>query len=215
MRLLGNSKKGKWVVGGVCAFAILATASTGLAAWVIGQQGKADGTGNITVSGVQDESCAVALDETADLSVNFGPDSVGNPVVNASGASEEDLAFTIKGTLDYKAGTYNTVKVALAYGEIGSFVPAKIQVPSEFTAVDADDMSKGWEATIDVTDKAFEKEFHFRWGTDFQDGEEFLNPCKYFDGTQGKGYNEAKAALEALGDLNNKTFAFTVTPVAA
>lgn len=215
MRLSGNSKKGKWVVGGVCAFAVLATASTGLAAWVIGQQSKADGSGNITVSGIQDESCAVTLDETADLTVNFGPDSVGNPVVNASGESEEDLAFTIKGTLSYTDGTYNAVKVVLSYGEIGAFVPSKIQVPSEFVAVDDTDANKGWETTIEVTDKAFEKEFHFRWGTDFQNGEEFMNPCKYFDGTEGKGYDEAKTALEALSALNDKTFAFTVAPVAA
>lgn len=35
MSLLGISKKGKWIVGGVALFAVIATASTGLAAWVI------------------------------------------------------------------------------------------------------------------------------------------------------------------------------------
>ena len=50
MSLLSVNKKGKWVVGGVIAFALIATASTGLAAWIVGTQTGANTNGNISLS---------------------------------------------------------------------------------------------------------------------------------------------------------------------
>lgn len=101
-----NNKKGKWIVGGICAFALVATASTGLAAWVIGTQSGDDANGNITVdTTIVDQGVAVTISDASDLSVYFGPDRY-NPTAYVSASSAEDAAkvdleFTIKGTVSW------------------------------------------------------------------------------------------------------------------
>lgn len=206
--MLGLTRKSKWVLGGICAFAVIATTTTGLASWVIGSSTGATENGKITVAGIDNLDCTVTMDKSADLTVNFGPNSQGNEVVNASTAtSEEDLSFTIKGTLDTASSLYTTVKVLLKSDNITSFITdGYIAVPDGFTAV-----TGGWETSIDVADKKFEQTYSFKWGSKFGN----KNPCKYYDNTTGKTKTEAKTALEALNALNGKTFSFTVTPVLA
>lgn len=210
--MLGLTRKSKWVLGGICAFAVIATTTTGLASWVIGSSSSADGSGNITVAGIDNLDCSVTITSTsADLIVNFGPDSKGNEVVNAStDTSEEDLSFTIKGTLVTDSNSYTTVKVLLKSDGIASFITdGYIAVPDGFTAVTGE--NGGWETSINVTNKSFEKTYSFKWGSKFNN----LNPCKYYDNTTGKTKTEAKTALEELNKLNGKTFSFTVTPLLA
>lgn len=210
MSLLIASKKGKWIIGGVCVFALVATASTGLASWVIGQQTSANAEGNITVSTIDDQSCRVTLNEELDLTVIFGPDSQGNKVVNASSSTpEEDLSFTIAGTLDYKTGTYNKVKVELVSSKLNKAVTdGYVVVPTELTLKES--TTNTWEGEITVNgDKTFSKAYSFKWGTAFGG----INPCKYYDGTKDKTYTEAKTALEALKALNGDKMTITVSPV--
>ena len=62
MSLLGINKRGKLVVGGIVAFALIATASTGLAAWVIGMRSMQKAllsalvTPNAALKALQDEN---------------------------------------------------------------------------------------------------------------------------------------------------------------
>lgn len=218
MSLLGISKKGKWIVGGVALFAVIATASTGLAAWVIGQNTNGSATGNINVSTVDDRSCNVTMTKGADLTVNFGPCQVTEGVtpekhvISPSGTeTEEDLKFTISGTLDAKG--YGSVKVFIAETNILKFVetteatPNYIVMPTEFAKV-----TGGWEATINVTTGgteddptySFSKEFSFTWGSK----SEKKNTVNHFI-----DYDQASNYLKGLFALNEKSFDVTVTPV--
>lgn len=208
MSLLIASKKGKWIIGGVCVFALVATASTGLASWVIGQQTPDNVNGNITVSTIDDQSCSVTLNKDADLTVNFGPDSTGNKVVNASSStSEQDLDFTIAGTLTYSTGTYSNVKVELVSDKLNSAVASNyVVVPQGLTL--KKDSTNTWEGTISVTEKSFSNTYTFKWGTAFGG----VNPCKYYDNTSGKDYAAAKDALTKLQALSG-SFSVTVTPL--
>lgn len=208
MSLLIASMKGKWIIGGVCVFALVATASTGLASWVIGQQVSDNTEGNITVSDISDQSCTVTLNDGLDLSVKFGPNSKNNPIVNASGDSEEDLSFTIAGTLTHTSGTYSKVKVELVSSKLYSAVSDNYVVVPEGLTLKSGSQNT-WEGTIDVTSKAFSKTYSFTWGTAF----ESKNPCEYYDGTSGKTYSDAQTALSALAALNGDTMAITVSPV--
>ena len=209
MSLLIASKKGKWIIGGVCVFALVATASTGLASWVIGQQNSANTEGNINVSTIDDQSCTVTLNGGLDLTVNFGPDSQGNKVVNASSATpEEDLSFTIAGKLDHEKGTYSKVKVVLVSSNLYSAVTDNYVVVPEGLTLKSGTQNT-WEGEIDVTSKAFSKTYSFTWGTAF-DG---INPCKYYTGETGKTYSDAKTALTALEALNGDKMTITVSPV--
>ena len=74
MSLLGINKRGKLVVGGIVAFALIATASTGLAAWVIGSVNNGQtGEGNINVTTeVKDITINISTDNE-DLDVKFAP----------------------------------------------------------------------------------------------------------------------------------------------
>lgn len=210
-KMLNVSKKGKWIIGGIMGFTVIATASTGLAAWVIGQQTPDTGNGSITVATVSDQSCTVTLDEAADLTINFGPKAGTYSIVNATdtAVSEEDLDFTIKGTLTHDSGTYSTVsvKMVVSTAVASAITSSYIVLPTEFTAVSEEENT--YSCSINVADKAFEKEFVFAWGTAFGS----KNPCEYYDGTTGKGYSEAKTALTALQALNEETFDLTVSPV--
>lgn len=218
MSLLIASKKGKWIIGGVCVFALVATASTGLASWVIGQQNKADGTGNINVSTIVDQSCTATItSSTEDLTVKFGPLKGDFPIINTSEAeSEEDLTFTLKGNITYTSGTYSKVKVTFDTSNITSFVGEYITLPTQFKTSEGNiysyEITCGDETTVDSTTKKreFSENFTFGWGSKFGGS----NPCEYFDNTtKEKGYNAAKAALEGLKSLSAKTFSITVTPV--
>lgn len=216
MSLLIASKKGKWIIGGVCVFALVATASTGLASWVIGQQNSANTEGNINVSTIDDQSCTVTLNGGLDLTVNFGPLKGDFPIINTSEAeSEEDLTFTLKGNITYTSGTYSKVKVTFDTSNITSFVGEYITLPTQFKTSEGNiysyEITCGDETTVDSTTKKreFSEDFKFGWGSKFGGS----NPCKYFDNNEGRDYNAAKAALEGLKSLSAKTFSITVTPV--
>lgn len=215
MSLLIASKKGKWIIGGVCVFALVATASTGLASWVIGQQTSANKDGNITVSTIVDQSCTATITSDAkDLTVIFGPLKGNYPVINTSEAqSEEDLTFTLKGNITYTSGTYSKVKVTFDTSNITSFVGTYITLPTEFKlseGIYSCEIECKTETTEGTTKKReFSQDFTFDWGSKFGG----KNPCEYYTGESGKTYSEAKEALEGLMTLNNAKMAITVTPV--
>ena len=206
-----NNKKGKWIVGGICAFALVATASTGLAAWVIGQNVPDYDTGNIGIqTEVLDSSVTVTLDDAADKSVYFGPNAGGSLITPDDGA-EEDLNFTVKGTVSYNSSLISVTGVRVAIDDVYSlpaFANGYIDLPAEFVKetvnVDESTTKDIYVTTIPCT-TTFEKEFSFRWGT--KSGG--VNPCDYFtDYATGKAYLDELSAL-----ANTLTFNFTVSPI--
>lgn len=233
MGLLGISKKGKWIIGGVCAFAVVATATTGLAAWVIGQNTVATEGGNITVvKDVTDESISLAItSEGKDLEVEFGPKAGDYTVVNASdrARSEEKLVFTVKGTytkgaasstISYVTAELELSKEAVALVKEGYIVapgelkgtltdgqPATYTLPDIPVTADAGENAlTGTFNSDSVVDEEDAKSYAFKWGTKFGG----MNPCEYYDGTTDKDYAAAKTALTALNSLTSPT-TFKVT----
>lgn len=225
MGLLGISKKGKWIIGGVCAFAVVATATTGLAAWVIGQNTDDNTKGQMNVTTIDDKSVTLTIDKTAsDLVVMFGPngkapEAPGTPVVTASsGTNEEDLKFTIKGSYtvgnaagDVKVGAKLTLgeKAQKLIKDTDDNNKNYINAPGTASETTAGEYDLG-ELTLKEVDstKTFEGEYSFTWGSAFGG----MNPCEYFDGTEGKGYAEAKAALAKISAATEGLFEeFTVT----
>lgn len=216
MSLLGISKKGKWIVGGVALFAVIATASTGLAAWVLGSAKTGTAEGNIVVSDVNDVNCTVTMKTDADLSVNFGPCLVDSTtpadhVISPSGdTTEEDLEFTIAGTLS--SANYPSVEVFISEAGIKTYVDdGYIVMPTGFTY---DETGKGWKATINVTTEGsgetatykFSETYKFTWGT--KSGSK--NPVNHFT-----NYDEAKTYLDGLNGLKGTKISITVTPKTA
>lgn len=219
MSLLGISKKGKWIIGGVCAFAVVATATTGLAAWVIGQNTGATGNGNIQIekditdTSVKLEINAVdAAKNPSDLVVNFGPTAGNHSVVNATdpSKSEEDLSFTIN-------GTYTKTSASATISSVGAELKLSTEAAKLVTDGYINTPVKATEGKYVLADMTitpasegsltgtFTGTYSFGWGSKFGN----VNPCKYFDGGKGKGYTEAKAALEALNTLTSPA-TFTV-----
>lgn len=209
MGLLGISKKGKWIIGGVCAFAIVATATTGLAAWVIGQQTGAEANGNVSVATIDNRSVSMALTTSAegyDVAVNFGPKAGNYTIINPSNSSvtEEDLSVTIKGTVTVADYTKKVqIEATTEYsgdathaGLIGTYVTLPAVKTTEAITFAKGNLTK--EFTINL---------EFGWGTAFGG----KNPCEYFDGAKGKGQAEALTCLEELEKLNNSTFKVTLT----
>lgn len=212
MGLLGISKKGKWIIGGVCAFAIVATATTGLAAWVIGQQTGAEASGNVTVATIDNRSVSMALNTSAegyDVAVNFGPKAGTYNVINpsVSTVTEEDLDVTIKGTVtvsDYRKKVQITATTEYTgdttnEGLIGTYVT----LPAVYTTPEAEALT----FAEDNLTKDFTINLKFGWGSAFEN----QNPCEYFTGDEGKGYAEALECLQNLIKLNNSTFKVTLT----
>lgn len=224
MGLLGISKKGKWMIGGICAFAIIATASTGLAAWVIGQNTGATASGTINVEkNVTDKSITLDVTSTTEnLTVKFGPKEGTWDVVNPSDptASEEKLDFTISGTATLADAntTISTVSVELSI-PADSRTAVKALVDNEYIALPSGTGSIGDAfdgtislGTIDVTAtdsdtvKSFTKKFSFAWGSKF-DGQ---NPCEFYTSDTENAYSEAKAALTALSTYTASA-SYTIT----
>ena len=214
MSLLIASKKGKWIIGGVCVFALVATASTGLASWVIGQQQDGQGSGNITVVGTTDQSCKAVIDvASCDLAVKFGPSSNGNVIKMSGDVSEEDLTFKIAGHLEYTNGTYSTVKIVFDATNVASLISGGyIALPKEFST---DEGGNKYSTTLSVNSDethSFLGTYSFKWGS-LTGGN---NPCSYFNGESGKGYTEAKKYLSVLAATEQRyAFNFTVSPMLA
>lgn len=220
MSLLGISKKGKWIIGGVCAFAVVATATTGLAAWVIGQNTGDNTNGQMNVATVNDKSVTLTIDETAgtgsDLVVMFGPNGVapetGTAVVTASGESEEDLSFTIKGsyTLAENAPAELTVGIAAKLTLLEKaqklITDKYIVAPGSAVTGTAGEYTLA-DLIVDTSAKTFTGTYSFSWGIAFGG----KNPCEFFDGTSGKGYTEASAALTALRAVDAEQFTVTLS----
>lgn len=233
MSLLGISKKGKWIIGGVCAFAVVATATTGLAAWVIGQNTDDNTNGQMNVATVNDKSVTLIIDETAensektsgsDLTVLFGPNGVkpttGTPVVTASNGNEEDMRIMVRGS--YEVVNKSTT-VAIG-AKISLSQKAQDLITSNYIALPEGSGTTATEVTVesatryeysladfavDASKKTFSKEYLFKWGSAF----EGKNPCEYFDGTtedKDKGYNKASQALTTLYASNASDFTITV-----
>ena len=218
MSLLIASKKGKWIIGGVCVFALVATASTGLASWVIGQQTSDSTNGNISVSTIEDQSCRVEITSTDDdLKVNFGPTAQGGVLIKPTtiGTKEEDLEFTIKGTLTHTSGTYSSVKIELDTTNIAGLfdtdsINGLIKLPNGFTQVGSTAI---YSTTTTVTNDKFEQLYSFGWGKAFGN----MNPCEYYnDSAEGRKFADVikeNGPFQKLQTLNTKTFSITVTPV--
>lgn len=218
MSLLGISKKGKWIIGGVCAFAVVATATTGLAAWVIGQNAPVPTDGTVNVEEVNDKSVALTVNkDTSDLSVVFGPKGSGT-IVTGDNGNEEDMSFDIKGTYALAAHAPTDfsfkIDVKLTLKEkMQALVKEKYIVAPGTATGTAGEYSLG-ELTITESDTSFSGgAYSFKWGDAFkpvgaQDG---VNPCQFFDGTEGKGYDEALVALNKLREANKETFTVTLT----
>ena len=224
MSLLSVNKKGKWVVGGVIAFALIATASTGLAAWVIGQTNGDNETGNITVdTKYEDQNVEIKLNEGLDLKVCFAPNSTDSTkLVRGDGTKTEDLKFTIAGTvLISDDATIEVKKVNVDLYTDNVNLGEYVKWPSTPIGVNGTDDNKTPENLeddrdylryqLDVTSKAFSHEFSFSWG----DLSGNVNPCDYFDGsTTEKGYSAAITYMEGLTALaETSQFEIKVTPV--
>ena len=219
MGLLGISKKGKWIIGGVCAFAIVATATTGLAAWVIGQQTSGTGTGNITVATVTNQSIEIVDGSVAVEAVNFGPTAAGGEVIGSDNTDVEHLDVKLTGkvktvvagtSFKITAVTTATVDNPLVESYTESKETALVKLPQnvEIQSTSMTDV-EGEENT-----KSFETTLSFEWGTAL-DGD---NPCDHFKTTtvyknKTAGYESAKACLEDLNTLKGTgVFTVTVTP---
>ena len=223
MSLLIASKKGKWIIGGVCVFALVATASTGLASWVIGQASSAETNGNISVSTVKDESCNVTLNDNLDLKVNFGPNKGDSTLyVHASeklyGENwEEDLKFTIAGSLSNPA-SYKQVKISMDISNFKDMVGTYFKLPSVFEKEGETDVYSKTLAVTTPETGVFNYDFSFTWGSLTSN----KNPSEYFtnanvkttvtDGV-GVGALDYLKALAAINNQENKTFKITVAPV--
>lgn len=218
MSLLGISKKGKWIIGGVCAFAVVATATTGLAAWVIGQNSNlpVEG-GNITVEqGLNNTTITLESTSTAaDLTVNFAPKAGTYPVVNAStekGVKLEKLDFTIKGkyTKADESGQIAKVGAVLELSDAavslvtGGYIVAPGKLVSGTTnqytlapmtvTPDSETSLTGTFTSVGSENKSV---YAFSWGVKFGN----KNPCDYYDNLGGRDYSAAKTALETLRDF--------------
>ena len=214
MSLLIASKKGKWIIGGVCVFALVATASTGLASWVIGQANSAETDGNINVSEVKDESCSVTLNGELDLTVNFGPNKDTGYVHADTGSEgtnfEEDLKFTIAGTLSNKS--YTKVKFSIDVTNFESKLGGYIQLPDGFALETGKIYSVTKEASLVSEVRTFNYDFSFKWGTETGGN----NPSDFFTSSSITSVTSGKTAVEyltALRELNGLKFKVTVTPV--
>lgn len=209
MSLLSVNKKGKWVVGGVIAFALIATASTGLAAWVIGMQTGDNETGNITVdTQVVDQSIDVTLGE-CELNIHFGPDSINNPLVNADSQETADLVdldFTIAGTATWGTNVnVRGINVDVIYPQ-EVLSSAYIAIPKDATDATVDDDND--TDTVEVASKRyyiavtgenrtahFSQTYSFTWT---------INPCEVY--TQSTQVQDAKDAIAELAKYNNKEY---------
>jgi len=225
MGLLGISKKGKWIIGGVCAFAVVATATTGLAAWVIGQNTGTTGNGNINIEkNITDTSVSLKVTSSEDdLTVKFGPKAIPEggeayKVVNPSvlTVSEEKLDFTISGTYEKKSASASITAVAAelklsteaAKLVTDGYIVTPVIANSDGKYILAD-MTATPDAGENVLTGTFTGTYSFSWGSKFGG----MNPCEYFDGTtEGdvkKDYDAAKTALTALSALTS-SYTFTV-----
>ena len=226
MSLLSVNKKGKWVVGGVIAFALIATASTGLAAWIVGTQTGANTNGNISVDAdvVDNQVSLTVYDEEngSDLSVYFGPTEAGGAVVKPSGVEGEkyeDLDFTIAGRANFNVANLDmqSIRVRMYVTEsISSYVGSYIDYPDGGTYVASssynddnrrDGTSGYYEYTVDETFTAdgdggekFSLKFEFKWGSEFGG----RNPCAYY--TEASQSNAALTALKELAKISATTF---------
>lgn len=219
MSLLSVNKKGKWVVGGVIAFALIATASTGLAAWVIGMQTGDNTNGTITVDEkIVDQSIDVTLGE-CETKIHFGPDSVGNPLVNADSqdtADLVDLQFTIAGTVTWGTDvTVSGINVDIVYPEdvLNSeyitiptgFDDAEVNVDHDKDKETPEVSAKRYIVNLDsgaTTSANFSKVFKFEWKK---------NPCTAY--TTNAQINEAKTAIETLKTYNNQKYYVFVSAI--
>ena len=222
MSLLGINKKGKLVVGGLVAFALIATASTGLAAWVVGTQTGTDTDGNITVdTEVIDNQVSIELDTASSkLDVYFGPTEEGGTVVKPGEGTErfEKLDLKIAGTVNHNLENLDldsmNVKMFVT-STLENYVETYFTFPSGGTYVSyadatGEDKVEGtlgyYEYTIseftrnpkeDKTGTGFTLEFKFGWGSKFN----FMNPCAYY--TEASQANEALEALETMAEFSN------------
>lgn len=219
MGLLGISKKGKWIIGGVCAFAIVATATTGLAAWVIGQQDSKEANGNISVAEVNNQSVTLALTENETYNVVFGPKTIegGNQVIGNDGvkADEEKLEVTITGTATLlNENTNFEISATTKLNSTDENITKLVDVKGGTKSTALVELPGETKATITGTGllRNFSIKLEFGWGTALTKDGKKVNPCEYYDGTAGKGYTEAVECLNKLKTLNTiPAPSFTVT----
>ena len=224
MSLLGINKRGKLVVGGIVAFALIATASTGLAAWVIGTQnnGSTD-EGTITVSPVKDTSIDITVNDDGEYDINFAPaEPVGEEefkvITHDGNDGTEDLDFSFSFSVTAGgAASFTHIRVHMYAADeasatiINAAVSGNyIKYPSEFyedgasagtiTVIPADVEKADLDAStvyFDIAkeeDGTYEYAGKFQWGS-LTGGE---NPCRYFDDTTGKDYAAAATYLTGL-----------------
>lgn len=224
MSLLGINKRGKLVVGGIVAFALIATASTGLAAWVIGTQNNGSTPeGTITVSPVKDTSIDITVNDGGEYDINFAPAVPGEGeefkvITHDGNDGTEDLDFSFSfGVTAGEAASFTHIRVHMYAADeasatiINAAVSGNyIKYPSEFyedgasagtitkipDEVEKADLSSS-TVYFDIAkedDGTYEYAGKFQWGSE-TDGK---NPCIYFDDTTGKDYDAAATYLAGL-----------------
>ena len=231
MSLLGINKRGKLVVGGIVAFALIATASTGLAAWVIGTQNNGSTEeGTITVSPVKDTSIDITVNDGGEYDINFAPAVPGEGeefkvITHDGNDGTEDLDFSFSFSVSAgEAASFTHIRVHMYAADedsatiINAAVSGNyIKYPSEFygegasagtIAVIPEEVEKAdLSASTVYFDIAKEDDGTYEYAGKFQWGSltAGINPCRYFDGTTGKDYDAAKTYLDGLTGVFGST----------
>lgn len=201
------TRKTKWALTGLAGFALAATTATTLATWVIGQNNASGEQGStITVTDASKENVALSLNTITDV-ICFGPavgDTTGD--VKSDGEGEEQLSFTISGTVTYGAqsgfsGLALDFEVVEKTAEVAALVEKGYIVLPEDTEI----------ALSQISDGSFSVTMSFGWGAAF--GNE--NPSLYFDnstnGTVEKSIAMAEAVRDELETIEGAKFKVTVT----
>ena len=201
------TRKTKWALTGLAGFALAATTATTLATWVIGQNNASGEQGStITVTDASKENVALTLNTITDV-ICFGPavgDTTGD--VKSDGEGEEQLSFTISGTVTYGAqsgfsGLALDFEVVEKTAEVAALVEKGYIVLPEDTEI----------ALSQISDGSFSVTMSFGWGAAF--GNE--NPSLYFDnstnGTVEKSIAMAEAVRDELETIEGAKFKVTVT----
>lgn len=230
MSLLGISKKGKWIVGGICAFAIVATASTGLASWVIGQNKKVETNGQLTAASVNDVNIVISDLDFGSTKIVFGPKSDDlSGMVRYDGTSgvTESLTATLTGKITYGSNAdFDTLKFTFALdtseGKTSTEVASAYTtaISSNYIVAPGTDGDGVITASFDRNSKpsgsTFTQDITFAWGAAFNN----KNPGIYFDETSeisgdnlARTYENASTALNALYKINDAYFKVTVEAV--